>query len=619
VSESPGAGGITTVTSLGYNLTSDDGGSVFDHDTDQAGTDPQLGPLQYNGGRTQTHMPRPGSPAIDQGNSAGIATDQRGRTRSFDTAGVPAIPGSDNSDIGAVEAHPAIVINNDNDGTGSLRAVVAAATPGADVWFDPTFFAASRIIFLQSEVLIGTTLTIHGPEAPLRISGSDLGRVFNIASDESVAMSNLEILDGKTPFNGGAIASNSDLALTRCTIANGEAAGQGGGLFVQGAVATLIDCTLSGNHADFRGGGLGLDAASATLINSTVSGNAAPSFGGGISLFTSSGNDMLYVTSCTIANNSGADGAGIRLESFPQVSAMASLRNTILSGNTGPNLRTLEATDSTATIASLGYNLSDDDAAGLFTDNTDQINTDPLLDTLQDNGGRTFTHALLPGSLAIDQGSSSGWPADQRGTARPVDDPAVDNASGGDGSDIGAFEAVLPPPPTATATRTATATAIASTTATPTGTRTQLTGDTPTATATATRTATAAVTAIATPTGTGTQPTAPASATATATRTGTQPTATATVTATATRTGSPAMGTPTESPTPTATPLTGVCTGDCNGDGEVVINELVLAVNIALSQRPVTDCPAANRNGDDNVTIDELVTAVRNALGTCPG
>jgi hypothetical protein len=59
---------------------------------------------------------------------------------------------------------------------------------------------------------------------------------------------------------------------------------------------------------------------------------------------------------------------------------------------------------------------------------------------LQDNGGPTFTQALLSGSTAIDGGSFIGLHTDQRGFTRPVDNPAIPNATGGDGSDIGAFE-----------------------------------------------------------------------------------------------------------------------------------------------------------------------------------
>ena len=59
---------------------------------------------------------------------------------------------------------------------------------------------------------------------------------------------------------------------------------------------------------------------------------------------------------------------------------------------------------------------------------------DPLLGPLQDNGGPTFTHALLAGSPAIDAGNDGAAPAtDQRGTSRPQ----------GLFSDIGAFEVIV--------------------------------------------------------------------------------------------------------------------------------------------------------------------------------
>jgi hypothetical protein len=53
--------------------------------------------------------------------------------------------------------------------------------------------------------------------------------------------------------------------------------------------------------------------------------------------------------------------------------------------------------------------------------------------------------ALLSGSPAIDQGKSFGFATDQRGVTRPFDVASVTNASGGDGSDIGACEFVPAP------------------------------------------------------------------------------------------------------------------------------------------------------------------------------
>jgi hypothetical protein len=59
---------------------------------------------------------------------------------------------------------------------------------------------------------------------------------------------------------------------------------------------------------------------------------------------------------------------------------------------------------------------------------------------LQDNGGLTKTMAPALSSPAVDAGSGQGLTTDRRGLSRPFDAPAVANAPGGDGSDIGAFE-----------------------------------------------------------------------------------------------------------------------------------------------------------------------------------
>jgi len=61
------------------------------------------------------------------------------------------------------------------------------------------------------------------------------------------------------------------------------------------------------------------------------------------------------------------------------------------------------------------------------------------------------------------------------------------------------------------------------------------------------------------------------------------------------------------------------CVGDCDGNGQVKINELVNGVNIALNVNPVTNCPAFDGNNNGSVSVSELVTGVNNALSGCPG
>jgi len=87
--------------------------------------------------------------------------------------------------------------------------------------------------------------------------------------------------------------------------------------------------------------------------------------------------------------------------------------------------------------------------------------------------------------------------------------------------------------------------------------------------------------------------------------------------------GAPSGDTPTPTatvqvPTPTVPP-SGGCVGDCNDDGEVAINELIVGVNIALGSAQLTQCPSFDRNSDGEVAINELILGVNAALGSCVG
>jgi Tol biopolymer transport system component len=81
--------------------------------------------------------------------------------------------------------------------------------------------------------------------------------------------------------------------------------------------------------------------------------------------------------------------------------------------------------------------------------------------------------------------------------------------------------------------------------------------------------------------------------------------------------------TPTPSLTPTPTPTAMVCVGDCNGDGQVSIDDLIRMVNIALGLAPLCPndvnggCLAGDANCDCTITVDEIIRAVRNALNGC--
>ena len=132
-----------------------------------------LGPLQDNGGPTETHALGSGSPAIEGGHSSGSNTDQRGLAR---PVVIPAtMPVGDGSDIGAYEVQAdvlpgcntinRVVNNNNNNGSGSLRDVIANVCAGSTITFAQNVRGA--INPTGAELLINKSLTIKGPGANL--------------------------------------------------------------------------------------------------------------------------------------------------------------------------------------------------------------------------------------------------------------------------------------------------------------------------------------------------------------------------------------------------------------------------------------------------------------------
>ena len=117
----------------------------------------------------------------------------------------------------------------------------------------------------------------------------------------------------------------------------------------------------------------------------------------------------MVITNSTISGNSAGSGGGI----YHYVGNLG-ISDTILNaGGSGENIF-----NDGGTVTSHGYNISSDNGGGYLNGPGDQINTDPLLGSLQDNGGPTLTHAPLPGSPAIDAGDPNFTPPpfrDQRG------------------------------------------------------------------------------------------------------------------------------------------------------------------------------------------------------------
>jgi hypothetical protein len=255
---------------------------------------------------------------------------------------------------------------------------------------------------------------------------------------------------GKLNIDESIIDSNSVIR----SIAQGDTEVAGGGIYATSESFSLTNSTVSNNlslqeeegdqsGSNVLGGGIAITYAdgteddassqSALIQNTTISNNTA-------SNLTSSGTSMggaiyvyfltaLNIESSSIIDNtldsSDSFAAGINADSQ---SYAVSLSNSILAYNTSDAVEALN--DDCTSITSLGYNLISTDTCGFVLSTGDITNTDPaqtLLGDLADNGGNTFTHAILEGSVLIDAGSCN-LATDQRAVARDSN------------CDIGAYE-----------------------------------------------------------------------------------------------------------------------------------------------------------------------------------
>jgi hypothetical protein len=432
-----------------------------------------------------------------------------------------------------------ITITNTNDsGPGSLRQGLADANDGDII----TFAVFGTIGLTSGELLVAKSITISGPGASnLAVNANAKSRVFHIAPGKTVAISALTITNGfadKQPVldGGGIYNDHATLTVGNCTISNNSAFRDGGGVHNAGAATmTLNGCVINANATGNDGGGICNDgiggAAILEINNSTVSNNTAYHGAGICNDGRLKGATLLQISNTTLNDNSAGDDAGAILN-IADTKGTAILSNCTISGNSAQsyggginNVAGLTITNTTfsgnsanfggsiaignpvtvsigdsvlkagksggnifndgGTVISRGYNVSSDDAGGYLNAPGDQLNIDPLLGPLQDNGGPTFTRALLPGSPAIDAGDPNFTPPpsyDQRGPGFP----RVVNGR----IDVGSFEVQgSAPTPTPTPTATPTATPTPGFTLTPTPTVTTTPVASPTATATATVTA----------------------------------------------------------------------------------------------------------------------------------
>ncbi len=461
---STSAGG-TVVTGSSFNNivgTGGSGGLTNGVNGNQVGVSlasVRLLPLGSYGGLVQTMPIRPNSPARNAGTNTGApATDARGFNR----------PQATTTDIGAFEIQTnSVVTNTANNGAGSLRQAVTDIASGDIIQFEtPLFDTAQTISLSAGQITLNKNLTIYGNGANIlnvqnTAAQSTTSRVFNIStSGFTINLNGVTVSGGNVSGDGGGIFNfGSTLSLTNCVIDGNTATGDGGGIRSSGNM-TVLGSTISNNTATSAGGnkagGIDFSGGSLVITNSTISGNS--SLGGNTNAGGIWSNNNTTITNSTITNNiaNGTNsGGGIYKTGGPAII----VRNSIIAAN--QNNATIP--DVSGGFNSGGYNLIGNVGTAIgFNQPTDQTGSnplfensdgkslaptvifDPMLAPLANNGGTVPTHAVMNGSRAIDKGNSFGSTTDSRGLLRPLDNPLIANAAGGDGADIGAFEAQAP-------------------------------------------------------------------------------------------------------------------------------------------------------------------------------
>ncbi|MBI1325820.1 hypothetical protein GC170_21875 [bacterium] len=472
--QSGGTTNLTVANSIIAGNTGDDLGSNGFTTTLQGQNiltgDPKLGSLADNGGPTKTHMPLPGSPAIDAGSDNvavdsdgnALLKDQRGRSRRSGTV-----------DIGAVEVASFLVVSTLNDeddgdsdpllGTGtSLREAIAwaNANPGLDtITFAPGL--KGSIVLTRGQLRLSGSNNIQGPGADLiTIDGNQTGRIFFVTDGadaiwSEVTISGLTLTHGNAQDggyyavrfkSGGAILNREKLTLSRVVVTDNLALANGGGIFSELGDLTIIDSTISDNSAS-SGAGILVQNGEARIVGSTIAANvgitfvgisstSAP-FGGGVSIVRS---NVWFENSTISGNSADFSGAVSIAESTVKFTNVTITRNlTVLSYSAAVDASSFGNNPVTFTNSivadNAGRNFVGSPAPILLGQNF--LSGDPKLGPLADNGGPTKTHRPQPGSPAIGAGINS---ASLDTTGNPIQTDQRGRQRSPYGSTLGAVE-----------------------------------------------------------------------------------------------------------------------------------------------------------------------------------
>ncbi len=288
--------------------------------------------------------------------------------------------------------------------------------------------------------LVGTFGKAHMSSTVRNNSAEKGGGIYN---NGVLWLNQSEIRSNTVSDEGGGIYNVGMMTLMNSSIRSNTASGpgaNGGGIYNahQGGEfdvwiqrsAISHNVVTETNSLNGDGGGI-YNAQDSTIgfINSTISTNESLDQGGGI--YNNGEVSFQYTTvKDNLAGDNDNKGGGL-------FNAARSVVKATFTATIMDNLDNCQITGN-GVIISQGYNIESTDSCNFDTGQNDQLNTLPMLDIFQDNGGPTNTHALLEGSPAIDPlGNNVCSHTDQRGAWRPTNPFAP--ASLGT-CDVGAYE-----------------------------------------------------------------------------------------------------------------------------------------------------------------------------------
>ena len=230
------------------------------------------------------------------------------------------------------------------------------------------------------------------------------GGGLHVSGDGSVSVERSEVSGNMAVEGGGLWNSGAGTLEVQTTNVLNNTATRGGGVYQSASDAAdgtlrILRSTLAFNDADGNGGGLYVEGERVIAINSTFSNNSAD-IGGGI--YAIDGETSFG--SVTIASNTADTRGGGFRDDGPAVLVFG---NTIIGDNTAPR-----GPDCSGVVVSQDFNLLEQrgrtgECSGMGPRRNSKLGVDPRLGPLADNGGPTLTHALMPGSPAINMGDSN--------------------------------------------------------------------------------------------------------------------------------------------------------------------------------------------------------------------